>query len=302
MTKLHRKERVIRAIHHQLVDRPPKGELCIDDEVVGAYFDTSSITHGHRRRFVELLDMDLICITPEYPVAKQPNHLPDPNFTYWPDLQRWAQETDIFPFVLLEGAFGWGVRRWGFERFILQVVKKDTDVVTFTRHVEVFNDQLARNAAQNGAAGVVFADDIAYQNGLIISPELLRIFFSPSYKAQVQRFKSYGLHTFFHSDGNLNEILDDILDSGFEGLQCIEEAADMDLAGIKEKYRSRLCLWGNLDPIYLTESLPHSAVEDKVRDIIHSGAEGGGFIFGTSSGLFKGVRVDLLRRAYLAAG
>lgn len=102
----------------------------------------------------------------------------------------------------------------------------------------------------------------------------------------------------FHSDGNLSEVLTDIVNAGFDGLEGIESAADTDIGSIKRQYGKPLCLWGNLAPSYLV--MPHSKKEllEQVNSIKLSAAYGGGFIFGTSSGLFQGERPENLRAIY----
>ena len=48
--------------------------------------------------------------------------------TNWEELTRWAGETDKFPFVLIDGPFASGIRRWGFETFFVKVIRKDPEV------------------------------------------------------------------------------------------------------------------------------------------------------------------------------
>ncbi len=301
MNHLSRKGRVLRAIDHQPLDRVPKGELCIDDRVVGAWLGIDVTEHHHRRQFAEDLGMDLICLAAQYPEPCRFDRLPDADQVGFADIDRWSRETDFFVFVLVDGAFGWGVRCWGFEQFVLKVAKKDPAIATLNRQVEALNTTLAQRVAARGAAGVVLADDIAYNNGLIISPQMLRRDFFPAIARQVQRFHAFGLRAFFHSDGNLNQALGDVVAAGFDGLQCIEEAAGMDLARVRQDHGPRLCLWGNLDPVFVTENLEPGAVEAKVKEVVAAAGDGCGFIFGTSSGLFRSVRPDLVARAYRAA-
>ena len=75
----------------------------------------------------------------------------------------------------------------------------------------------------------------------------------------------------------------------------------MDLASVASQYGKNLCLWGNLDPRYLTD--PHALPEEiaeAVNSILAAAGTEGGFIFGTSSGLFKGIRPDNLTEVYRA--
>ena len=104
---------------------------------------------------------------------------------------------------------------------------------------------------------------------------------------------------FFHSDGNLTALLDDIVAAGFDGLQCIEALAGMDIGAVKAQYGHSLCLWGNLDPAQLLEAGDPAELAHSVQQIIQ--AVGRGLIFGTSSGLFAGMRLDTIRTVYKTA-
>lgn len=72
----------------------------------------------------------------------------------------------------------------------------------------------------------------------------------------------------------------------------------MNLPEIKKSYGDRLCLWGNLDPACLTLPLEAGEIETRVKMVLESGGTDGGFIFGTSSGLFQGMIQRNIEWAY----
>ena len=292
---MNSRERVIATVRHEKTDRVPRGEILIDDSVVESFLQRRGVAFEQRLDFVTALGLDLICLTPSFSFQSEAAALPEPSQADWRDLDNWVSRTDRFVFVMVDGIFGWGVRLWGFQKFMVTLARQDSSLTDFFRAVEALNRALVRQAKDRGAMGVLLADDIAYQQGLIINPELLRRHILPSIARQVRSFKeAMVLPVFFHSDGNLNDIMDDLAETGLDGLQCIESAAGMDLAVVKECYGDRLCLWGNLDPTYLTSSRTHGEVFQHVRSIIRAAGNEGGFIFGTSSGLFRGVKPENL--------
>ena len=99
---------------------------------------------------------------------------------------------------------------------------------------------------QHVVGQVTLADDIAYQKGLLANPQILRRSILPSLARQAEAFRKMGFPVFFHSDGNLNDILPNLATIGLTGLQCLEAAAGMDLASIASQYGKDLCLWGIL--------------------------------------------------------
>jgi uroporphyrinogen decarboxylase len=292
------KSLVRRTIERQSTDRIPVGELCIEDAVVKAFTGISRIGFEQRRQVADRLGLDLICLPADYSSLKENGVVPAAAAVGLNDIQAWAGQADRFIFVLLDGGFQWGIKTWGFQQFLLKVMRQSAGIPDLLQHVEILNRRLAERAADLGADGVVIADDIAYQHGLLLPPDHLKELFFPSLARQTEACHAAGLAVFFHSDGNLNAVLEDIAGSGFDGLQCIESAAGMDLAAIKTDYGHKLCFWGNLDPACLTEDLSVETIDAQVETVLASGARNGGLIFGTSSGLFKGMRPRSIERVY----
>jgi uroporphyrinogen decarboxylase len=288
------KERVLAAIGHERTDRPPRGEIVIDDSVVESFLRCERVAFEERREFVTALGLDLVCMAPALPLQPEGAILPDPSQANWGDMDEWAGRTDRFVFAMVDGAFGWGIRLWGFQKFLVALVKGATGLTDLFKAVEDLNRALVREARDRGANAILLADDIAYQQGLMANPELLRRHVLPSLTRQAQSFKAMNLPVFFHSDGNLNDIIDDLIETGLDGLQCIESAAGMDLTTVRERYGDHLCLWGNLDPAYLTSSRTREEIFQEVHAILNAAGNDDGFIFGTSSGLFRGVKRENL--------
>ncbi len=287
------RERVLAAITHEKTDRIPRGEIIIDDSVVGSFLERKQVGFEERREFVAALGLDLVCVAPSWHAPQGPQS-PDLSQALWRDLDDWAGRTDQLVMAMLDGAFGWGIRLKGFQKFMVSLARGDSGLADLFAVVEAHNAALARQAQEHGAHIILVADDIAYQQGLMASPEILRRHILPSLARQVKTFKGLGLPVFFHSDGNLTDIMDDLIGTGLDGLQCIESAAGMDLSSVRERYGARLCLWGNLDPVYLTTPRTRQEIFQQVHSIIEAAGQESGFIYGTSSGLFKGVKPENL--------
>jgi len=290
------RERVAAAIRGGIPDRVPRGEICIDDDLVRSCLGVPGAGFEERLELARRLKLDIICLAPVFPEGGPEGGLPGAASALWPDLGRWAGESGLFVFVILDGPFGWGPRLMGYNNFLLEVARKSRDPVDLAGQVAGLNLELARRAAGCGAGGVLIADDIAYQRGLIISPAALRSQFLPALERQARGIKGLGLPVFFHSDGNLDAALDDIARAGFDGLQCLEPAAGMDIGEIKKRYGS-LCLWGNLDPGVLMTPRGAGEIRESLRPILEAAAAGG-VIFGTSSGLVGGMIPENVALAY----
>ncbi len=293
------RERVFLAIRHREPDRIPTGEITIADEIVQGFLEVDQVAFPERLALTSRLGIDAVCESPEWPTPL--SSLPKARNARWGDLRSWATRSDRFVFVIVDGVFGWGIRLMGFETFLSAFVTGTQQIIDLIDGVERLNIGLAEQAAAHGANGVLIADDIAYRQGTITDPDLLREILFPSLARQIRGMASTKMPVFFHSDGNLKAVFDDIVKLGFHGVHCLEPAAGMDLAHLKAKYGERTCLWGNLDPKYLFLSRDREDLAEVVGHIIQVAATGGGFIFGTSSGLVGGMRRQNIEVAYQAA-
>jgi len=288
------KDRITAAIRHEEPDRIPWGEIFIDDAVIKSFLQCKKVTFDERMEFAQSLRLDLICQAPSIPILPGSIALPEPSQTGWGDLDNWAAKSDSFIFILLDGAFEWGIKVFGIQKFLVSLMRGDAETTSFIRAIEVFNIELMRQAFDRGAMAVLLADDIAYQRGLMADPVLLKRYILPSIACLVEAAMPLGLPVFFHSDGNLTEILPGLAGSGIAGLHSLEAASGMDLGMVKKAYGGRLCLWGGFNAACLTS--PYSReIAEQIEPIIITGGEGWGFIFGSSSGLYKGVRPENLR-------
>jgi uroporphyrinogen decarboxylase len=295
-------DRVLRAVRHQPVDRPPLGELCIDIELVSAFLGRAEAGFAELREFVAILGLDLVClptpISPMEALTASPPTLPHPQ---WIALERWRAESRVFVFTMLNGGFSWGIDAMGFQEFMVALCRGEERVNAILRRAAEANVQLALRAVERGAHAVIIADDIAYRKGTFVPVSFLDNYYFPSLSSLLGEMNAQGVPVFFHSDGDLRNVLHLIVREGFTGLHGLEEAAGLDLAAVKQDYGEQLCLWGNLDPTYLVKSADRNEIERQVHRVMTAGVPGGGFIFGTSSGLFSKMRDENLRWAYEAA-
>ena len=160
----------------------------------------------------------------------------------------------------------------------------------------LFRSKAIKDLAYEGADGIIIADDLAFNEGLMIRPEKLRNLFMWSIESQVNEILDSKMVPFFHSDGYYIEILDDVLDLGFKGINCIDRNSNMTLESLGQ-YTDKLCLWGHLDYHDINDSIQRHNMEEMV-DYIRKHTDFNSFIFGTNSGLFSGLDIDQLKKIY----
>jgi len=148
---------------------------------------------------------------------------------------------------------------------------------------------------------MILPEDLAWKQGPLFSPKVIRELFLPRMKKVADRIK---IPWIYHSDGNLMTILDDLLSLGMNGLGNLEPGA-MDIADVKKRYGRRVCLMGNIDLHYtLTQGTPDET-EAEVKKRIEEVGPGGGYILASANSLTaycKPENVLAMHRALLKYG
>ena len=122
------------------------------------------------------------------------------------------------------------------------------------------------------------SDDWGGTDSLLFSPQDLRTFFIPPFRAMVQGLKSSGVPVIMHNDGRISDVLDDLVNTGISGYHPVERAAGMDLAAVKERYRGRICPIGNVNNKTTLVNGTAGDVERETAECLRLAAPGGGYI------------------------
>ncbi len=149
---------------------------------------------------------------------------------------------------------------------------------------------LRRVIALPEVAGVWWPDDIAYSEGLMIAPEHFRRYLFPWLRRMGEACASRGIPWIFHSDGDVSEVIEDLIDCGFNALHPIEAKA-MDIVALKRRYGGRLALMGNLDLAYPLALGTPEEVAAEVKRLLREVAPGGGYCLGSGNSVPEYVPV-----------
>ena len=143
-----------------------------------------------------------------------------------------------------------------------------------------------------GAIGAFeLPDDLAYAEGLLVSPKFLRKYVFPWHKKMCEVANQADIPVILHSDGDVTRVLDDILDAGFTALHPIEPKA-MDIVEVKAKIGHKMSVIGNIDLAYtLTRGTPDD-VRAEVRERIRTVGPGGGYCMAASNSVPEFVPIE----------
>ena len=110
--------------------------------------------------------------------------------------------------------------------------------------------------------GLQFMDDWGSQRGLLISPAMWRAMFKPLYREYCRMIRQAGKKVFFHSDGCIFEILQDLIEIGVDAVNS--QLFCMDIEEIGRRFRGRLTFWGEIDR---QRVLPFGSAEEVRRAV-----------------------------------
>jgi uroporphyrinogen decarboxylase len=140
------------------------------------------------------------------------------------------------------------------------------------------------------------------EDRLMMSPEIWRKFLKPRLAKVFQAAKQAkpDVLIFYHSDGYVEPILDDLIEIGLDVLNPVQPEC-MDVGALKRRYGSRLSFWGTIG---LQRALPFGTpqqVEDEVRRRIEEAGAGGGLLLSPAHVLAPEVPLENIRAMFDAA-
>ena len=317
------RERVLRTLNRQQTDYAPTMEWIINSDVMRAICGT-----GDQVEFVQKMDMDAVCVSlnnknksatkdgreivdewgvtrityDEYPMPVgfpikemkdfEQYEVPDPDAPYRFDnikaaLKAVGDERCVVARV--KDVVSMPRDLMSFEEFLANLYL-DPDLVTALMKMSCdYSCRICEHLKDLGVEVIVLGDDIANNNALLMSPPMYRELVLPHFAKLVGHAKKLGLKVIKHSDGDLNSIVDNLVESGIDCLDPIDKRGNMDMKALKAKYGNRIALKGNVDCVSTLVDQPLHKVRQETAQTILAGGIGGGLILSSSNSIHSGV-------------
>jgi uroporphyrinogen-III decarboxylase len=124
---------------------------------------------------------------------------------------------------------------------------------------------------------IEFYDDWGTQESLIINPLLWRKIFKPRYKKLFDRVHQGGAYVYFHSCGQIMDIIPDLIEIGADIIN--PQISCMNLQKLTQITRGKICLASDIDQQYVLPFGTPAEVRAHTRKILDTfKAKDGGFI------------------------
>lgn len=116
---------------------------------------------------------------------------------------------------------------------------------------------------------------------------------APILSEQIDMYRSFGFYTIKHTDGNINPIMEQILQCGSDAIHSIDPQGNMNLGDVRKKYGNRVATIGNVNCGLLQTGTEEEVIRDIKRTIDEGMVnEGMGFVFSTSNCIYTGMSLE----------
>ena len=157
----------------------------------------------------------------------------------------------------------WHLR--GLENFLCDMLVDTAFALELFERVAAYEQEKGMRLVAAGVDIIGVYGDIAMQDRMLVSPRAWRELEKPILKRMIEAFKRENPEVliFYHSDGDVGEVLPDLIDIGVEIVNPIQPEC-MNPADVKREYGDRLTMHGTIS---IQQTLPHGAVDDVRREV-----------------------------------
>ena len=166
-----------------------------------------------------------------------------------------------------------------------------------------FAAAVAAHAREQIAAGVDAMKLSAPWSGKrFISPQVYRTVVAPAHAVLIGTCQDEGVPVYCHTCGAIGDRLEQMIDIGFNGLECLDPPplGDVDLADAVRRIGDRAFIKGNVDPVHVLMNGTPDGIRADIRQRLAIGKTARGYILGTACAIAPATpaaHVALLRAA-----
>ena len=120
--------------------------------------------------------------------------------------------------------------------------------------------------------------DMAFKTATMCSPSMYKELIWPDHKRLADWAHAHNMKFIYHTDGDVNGVMDLYIAAGFDCLQPLECKAGMDLRRLAPQYGDRLAFFGNVDVMTLLTN-DRNKIEAEVKAKLAAGMATKGYIY-----------------------
>jgi len=177
----------------------------------------------------------------------------------------------------------------GYERLLYDMADGDPGLRRLIEMVETFSLGIVQRYVNLGVTMMRYPEDLGMQRGPMLSPEHFRMYIKPVYERLMAPAREAGCLVHMHSDGDIRDLVDDLVVSGVDvlNLQDLVNGADWITAHLK----GRVCLDLDIDRQSITRFGRPAQIDALIREEVEKlGSSEGGLMM--IYGLYPGVPLE----------
>ncbi len=177
----------------------------------------------------------------------------------------------------------------GYENLLLDMTDRDTRLSRLIEMVETFNIEVVKRYIEAGSAMICYPEDLGMQRGPMLSPENFRTYIKPTYERIMAPAHKAGCLVHMHSDGDIRDIVDDLMLSGVDALNLQDLVNGIDW--IETNLKGRVCIDIDIDRQQITRFGSPEQIDKLICEVVEKlGSREGGLMM--IYGLYPGVPID----------
>ena len=179
---------------------------------------------------------------------------------------------------------------FGMENLMVAFSDRPDFVNRLFAEIAVRKKAMAEHYVRAGVDILRLGDDVACQRGMMMKPDLWRPFLKPHLAEIIAAARDIrpSIPVFYHSDGNVSEIVEDLIEVGITILNPVQPEC-MDPFEVKREYGDRLTLWGTIGVQTVFPFGTPQEIDRLVREFIEGLAPGGGYVIGPTHSIKEDV-------------
>jgi len=174
----------------------------------------------------------------------------------------------------------------GYQNLLFDMADDESNLRILIDMVEEFNKAIIEKYLAMDIDIMVYPEDLGMQRGPMISPDYFRKYIKPSYQRLMKPARSKGVIVHMHSDGDIRELIDDLIDGGVEVINLQDLVNGIDW--IADKFAGKVCIELDIDRQSVTRfGSPHQ-IDSLIREEVGKiGRKDGGLmmIYGVYPGM-----------------
>lgn len=165
----------------------------------------------------------------------------------------------------------------GYQNIIYDMVDDHPSLRRLIEMIESFNTAIVKKYIDLGVTMMGFPEDLGMQRGPMVSPDLFRKFIKPSYQRMMGLARKQGIAIHMHSDGDLHDLIDDLIDGGVEAINLQDLVNDVDW--IADRLAGKVCIDLDIDRQQITPYGTRAQIDELIRyEVEQLGSKQGGLM------------------------